>query len=78
MTLKKLTFYDVKAKKKFSTSNYTITSKPRKANQYVKVGNKTTERKPKRFTFFAVAKAPSGIDAYRIVGSASRKDLRMK
>lgn len=45
-----LKFYDVKAKKKFTTDKYRIiTRKGRK---------------------FAVAKAPSGVDAYRILGRA--------
>lgn len=45
--MESLTFYDLKAKKKFSTTNY-------------KFVNKSGRR-------FAVAKAPSGIDCYRIV-----------
>lgn len=43
-----LKFYDLKAKKAFTTSNYKIITK-----------------KGRRF---AVAKAPSGIESYRIVG----------
>jgi hypothetical protein len=46
----KLSFYDVKAKKKFDASEY-----------------KVVEKNGRRF---AVAKAPSGIDAYRILGKA--------
>lgn len=45
-----LSFYDVKGKKKFKSSNYKVVTKK---------GRK-----------FAVAKAPSGIDAYRILGKA--------
>lgn len=45
-----LSFYDVKGKKKFSSSDYKIVTK-----------------KGRRF---AVAKAPTGIDAYRILGKA--------
>lgn len=48
--MEKLSFYDVKGKKKFMSSDYDITSKK---------GRK-----------FAVAKAPSGIRAYRILGKA--------
>jgi len=44
----KLTFYDVKNKKSFSSATYVIKVK----------GN----------TRFAVAKAPSGIEAWRIIG----------
>lgn len=45
-----LSFFDVKGKKKFTSSDYKIVTK-----------------KGRRF---AVAKAPSGIDAYRILGKA--------
>ena len=45
-----LSFYDVKGKKKFKSSDYKIVTK-----------------KGRRF---AVAKAPTGIDAYRILGKA--------
>ena len=45
-----LKFYDVKAKKSFSTDKYKIVTKK---------GRK-----------FAVAKAPSGIESYRIIGRA--------
>ena len=45
-----LSFYDVKGKKKFNSSNYKVVTK-----------------KGRRF---AVAKAPTGIDAYRILGKA--------
>jgi len=48
--MEELSFYDVKAKKKFTTDNYEIR---------VKNGRK-----------FAVAKAPSGIEAWRILGNA--------
>jgi len=50
MVMKKLTFYDLKRKKKFSTTKY------------------TTKVRGKRK--FAVAKAPSGIEAWRILGMA--------
>ena len=46
--MKQLSFYDVKAKKKFNSSNY-----------------RTVVKKGKKF---AVAKAPSGIEAWRIIG----------
>ena len=46
----KLSFYDVKGKKKFEATEYKMV---------VKKGRR-----------FAVAKAPSGIDAYRIMGKA--------
>ena len=53
---KKLKFYDVKAKKKFTTDKYkTVTKK-----------NPRTKIKMK----FAVAKAPSGIESWRILGKA--------
>ena len=46
----KLSFYDVKGKKKFKTDKYrTVTKKGRR---------------------FAIAKAPSGIEAWRILGMA--------
>ena len=45
-----LKFFDMKAKKAFTTSSYDIV---------IKKGRK-----------FAVAKAPSGVDAYRIMGKA--------
>lgn len=45
-----LSFYDLKAKKKFSTASYKVV---------VKSGRR-----------FAVAKAPSGCDSYRILGKA--------
>lgn len=47
----KLKFYDVKGKKSFTTDKYRFTSKRTKAG----------------VRYFAIAKAPSGIDAYRIV-----------
>ena len=48
--MEKLSFYDLKAKKKFTTDKYrTVTKKGRK---------------------FAVAKAPSGIESWRILGKA--------
>ena len=47
---KELNLYDVKGRKKFNSSKYSIV---------VKSGRR-----------FAVAKAPSGIDAYRILGKA--------
>jgi hypothetical protein len=48
--MEKLSFYDMKGKKKFETDKYKIV---------IKKGRK-----------FAVAKAPSGCDAYRIMGKA--------
>ena len=51
----KLTFYDLKAKKKFSTDKYKV----------------VTRRNPrtKKTMRFAVAKAPSGIESWRVLGS---------
>ena len=59
----KLSFYDVKGKKKFTSSSY-------------KIVNKKGRR-------FAVAKAPSGIEAWRIMGkswmnTAKARDLAYK
>lgn len=51
MTKEKLSFYDLKAKKKFNSSDY----------KYV---NKKGRR-------FAVTKAPSGVQSWRIVGKAA-------
>ncbi len=48
-----LSFYDLKAKKKFKTDKYKI-----------------VVRKKRRF---AVAKAPSGIPSWRILGMAKKK-----
>jgi hypothetical protein len=48
--MKELSFYDLKAKKKFKSKNY---------KYVVKKGRR-----------FAVCKAPSGIQSYRIVGKA--------
>lgn len=48
--MEKLNFYDLRAKKKFTTDKYKIV---------VKKGRR-----------FAVAKAPSGVLSYRIVGKA--------
>ena len=54
--MKKLSFYDVKGKKKFTSTKYkTVTKK----NKRTKVTMK-----------FAVTKAPSGIMAWRILGKA--------
>ena len=52
----KLKFYDVKGKKKFTSDKY-------------KFVTKKTKRGPVRF---AVSKAPSGIQAWRIVGKAQK------
>lgn len=49
--MKNLKFYDVKGKKKFMSTKYRLTSKRTKI----------------RMVYFAVAKAPSGIQAWRIV-----------
>ena len=56
----KLKFYDVKAKKKFITNKYRLTS--------------MSNKRSKRRTYFAVANAPSGIKAWRIVS----KDFYME
>lgn len=48
-------FYDVKAKRKFTSANY----------RFVKKRNPKT----KRTMTFAVCKAPSGIEAWRIVAA---------
>ena len=50
--MEELSFYDVKAKKKFKSSNY-----------------KFETRKGRKF---AVADAPSGIKAWRIVGKSTK------
>lgn len=47
----KLKFYDVKGKKSFTTDKFKFTSKKTKAGM----------------RYFAIAKAPSGINAWRIV-----------
>jgi len=47
----RLKFYDVKGKTSFTTDKFTLTSR----------------RTTKGMTYFAVAKAPSGIKAWRIV-----------
>ena len=52
-----LKFYDLKAKKSFTTDKYRIVSK-------------STKRGIK---YFAVAKAPSGVDSYRIVSKEFAK-----
>ena len=52
----KLKFYDVKGKKKFSSDKY-------------KFVTKKTKRGPVRF---AVSKAPSGIEAWRIVSRTQK------
>ncbi len=49
----KLSFYDLKARKKFKTDKYKI-----------------VVRKKRRF---AVAKAPSGIPSWRIIGAVKKK-----
>ena len=54
----KLKFYDVKGKKSFMSDRFRLTSK----------------RTSKRVTYFAVANAPSGIKAWRIVS----KDFYMR
>lgn len=50
-----LSFYDVKGKQKFKSSDYRLETRTSKAG---------------RKTRFAVAKAPSGIEAWRILGKA--------
>ena len=47
-----LKFYDLKKKKSFTTDKYRFTSK----------------RTKRGMTYFVVAKAPSGVPSYRIVG----------
>jgi|TARA_Y100000310_G_scaffold329348_1_gene399011 hypothetical protein len=54
--MKKLSFYDLKKKKKFTSDKYKLVTKT----------NKRTKLKMK----FAVAQAPSGIPAWRILGKA--------
>lgn len=49
--MKNLKFYDVKGKEKFSSTKYKLTSKNTKAGM----------------RYFAIADAPSGIKAWRIV-----------
>lgn len=57
---KTLNFYDVRKKKKFSTSKYSLRSK----------------RTPKGMRYFAVAKAPSGGDSYRLISKESYNQLK--
>ncbi len=52
----KLSFYDVKAKKKFMTDKFKVVKKKGRN--------------------FAVAKAPSGIEAYRIISADMAKSLK--
>jgi len=54
----KLKFYDVKKKKAFTSNKYRFTKKNTRAG----------------VRYFAIAKAPSGIEAYRIVS----KDFYME
>ena len=56
----KLKFYDLKSKKTFTTDKF-------------KVVRKKTKR---GFTCFAIAKAPSGIDAYRIISKDMYNNLK--
>lgn len=49
--MKKIQFFDVKGKKKFSSTKYKFKKKKTKT----------------RMVYFAVSKAPSGIEAYRII-----------
>lgn len=51
-----LKFYDVKKKKSFTTDKYKVVNKK--------------NSKTKKMMKFAVAKAPSGIEAWRVLGSA--------
>ena len=48
-----LSFYDLKAKKKFKTDKYKIVTKKKRR--------------------FAIAKAPSGIPSWRILGAVKKK-----
>ena len=57
MGKKPLTFYDLKRRRKFTTTNYSIVKKKVKG----------------RLREFAKAKAPSGITVYRILPSKKRK-----
>lgn len=50
-------FYDVKGKKKFKSNNYRLVKKKTKAGM----------------RHFAIAKAPSGIEAWRIVAMDFKK-----
>ena len=52
-----LSFYDVKGKKKFTSSSY-------------RVEVRNVKGKPRRF---AVAKAPSGIEAWRVLPNLPKK-----
>jgi hypothetical protein len=56
-TSKKLKFYDLKGKKKFTSSNYKMVTKNNKKGRIIS---------------FAVAKAPSGIDSWRIVSNKKK------
>lgn len=49
--MKRINFYDVKGKKKFMSNKYKLTNKRTKT----------------RMVYFAIADAPSGIKAWRIV-----------
>jgi len=51
--MKKIKFYDVKAKKDFNSNKYVFKAK--------------RNPKTKRMTYFVVANAPSGIKSWRIV-----------
>lgn len=57
---KKLNFYDVKRKKKFQSSNYSLKSKSTKRGK----------------RYFAVAKAPSGIESWRVVSKEEYRKLK--
>ena len=56
--MKKLSFYDVKNKKKFMSAKYKI-----------KVKNKRR---------FAIAKSPSGIESWRVLGMVKKKTVKRK
>jgi len=57
---KNLSFYDVRKRKKFSTTNYRLRSK----------------RTPKGMRYFAIANAPSGGDSYRLISKETYNQLK--
>lgn len=56
----KLKFYDLKGKKKFTSSNYRIVTKKNRG----------------RNVNFAVAQAPSGIESWRIVSNTKKNNKK--
>jgi len=57
---KELRFYDMKKKKKFRSSKYELKSKKTSTGM----------------RYFAVAKAPSGIDSWRIISKETYQKLK--